>query len=186
MPYYPAFVDTYAREKWSAPDRGLLAQNMPVESALTGIIMPTAGQVRVIRVRLPKTSSVTNIVMYCSTAGNTLTSGQCFAGLYTGAGVKIGITATQHTAWASAGLQTMAIVGGPYACVAGEYSVAFWYNGTTAPTFFGVSGTAAALNVGRSSPSFFYASADTSITTTAPDPLGAQSTSGAAWWVGLS
>lgn len=187
MPYYPAVVDPYARYGWGAPDHGLLAQNFPAEMATSGIVMPTAGQVRVVRIRLPVTSSVTNIIMNVTTVGNTLTTGQCFAGLYTSAGVKIAVTADQAVPWVSTGIKTAALAAGPFTCVAADYYVAFWFNGTTGPSFASLPSPAAVLaNLGRATPNLFWGSADTGITTTSPDPLGAQTVSGNAYWVGLS
>lgn len=179
--------DPYARYTWQAPDRGILAESFPIGLATTQSAPSTAGRLEFAKIRLVNPASVTNILMYAQTGGSVLTSGQCFAVLYDGAGNRVGVSTDRAVAWASAGLQTMALVSGPFACAAGNYFVGFWYNGTTSPSWARSGGVAAAaLNLGVSAPNFIVGNADTGLTTTSPATMGAQSSGGTWWWVGLS
>ena len=183
MPLYPNTQSYFLQ----VPEHGLLGASASPWNTSSSTIMGVAGRLELSRLRLPFPSSVTNIVMTVTTAGGTLTSGQCFAALYTGAGALVGVTATQHTAWESTGAKTMALASGPFACAAGLYYVGYWYNGTTAPTFrTAVTVTASHVNLGFSAPNLLAGTADTGLTTTAPATFGAQTSGGSAWWVGLS
>jgi len=126
--------------------------------------------------------------MVVTTAGNTLTSGQCFASLFSPAKALLGSTADQSTPWVSTGIKTMAIAGGAQNLPAGDYYVGFWYNGTTGPTFLRTAPVAGAssLNSGLATPNLLWGTADTGLTTTAPNPMGAQTAAGNPWWVALS
>lgn len=187
MPLYRGFPDPVTRYGWNASDRGLLASNGPVEMFTQNAVPGTAGRLEGARVRLPVAAPVTNIVLSCQTVGNTLTSGQCFAALWTPAGVLVAQTADQAASWVSTGVKTMALAGGPFSLPAGIYYAAWWYNGTTSPAWLrGPSTGAPTLNLGVSAPNLFWFTADTGLTTTAPSTLGAQTTSASAWWVGLS
>lgn len=166
-------------------DRGWKAWDYDINYAVTASAPATAGRLELARVRLPGAATITNVLMYANTGGSALTSGQCFASLYTAAGAKIAQTADQATAWATSGLKTMALSGGPYYRSGGDYYVVFWYNGTTSPGWIRLN-AGVGINSGVSAPNFFFASADTSITTTAPSTLGTQTAQGNPWWVGLS
>lgn len=172
---------------WAPNERSLIAETGPSTQAAGSTIMPTAGRVELAKIRIPVNSSITNILMAVTTGGGTLTAGQCFAALYNPAGTLVGVSADQAAGWQSTGLKTMALASGPFACVAGNYFVGFWYNGTTAPTWMRFANTSAGgLNAGLASPNFLFSSADTSITTTAPPTLGAQTSQATSWWCALS
>lgn len=149
--------------------------------------VPTSGRLELVRLPRVPAGTVTNIVFQVTTAGSTLTSGQCFAVLYSAGGAKLGITADQSVAWASTGRKVMALTS-PYANPANQDLYAgFWFVGTTGPTLCRMSNVASTLvNGGLASPNLFYASADTGLTTTAPDPFGAQTGGTLTWWVALS
>lgn len=143
-------------------DHGFLAWSCPVEAASGTYQLATAGTIYLSRVHLPTAATITNLHVHVTTAGGTLTSGQCFAALYDVAAItKRGTTATQHTAWESVGAKTMAL-SAAYAASAGDYYVALWYNGTTAPTFArtGNNTVATLTNTGYST-KFKAATADT-------------------------
>lgn len=170
-----------------AADRGYLAWTQPLQLLTGGSVMPTAGLVGLRRIRRVPASSVTNIVTYVTVAGATLTAGQCFAALYTSAGALVAQSADQATAWASAGVKTMALAGGPYSLAAGDYYVGVWFNGTTGPTFARSGAVNANLtNAGLTAGSFEAASANSSVTTTAPATLGTQTSTLLEWWFALS
>ena len=186
MPKIGLSPESPPRYVFDPTDHNLLAWSMPPTNIGGGTVMPTAGLLTFVRIRVPKPITVTNIVMHVSTAGGTLTSGQCFAALYAGVSL-VGQTADQAVAWASTGLKTMALAGGPYSLTIGNHYVAFWFNGTTGPAFPRDSGfSAISANVGLSTPNFKCGTADTSITTTAPPTMGAQTSTGSHWSVALS
>lgn len=168
-------------------DRGYSAWTQPITVMGGSTVVPTAGLLNLRRIRRVPAGPVTNIVTYVSGAGVTLTSGQCFAALYTSAGVPVGQTADQSVAWVSTGLKTMALVGGPYSLVAGDYYVGFWFNGTTGPSL-PRSGTINQIltNAGLSAPDFDSASANAGVTTTAPNPFGTQTPVVYEWWFALN
>jgi hypothetical protein len=131
--------------------------------------------------------TVTNIIALLTSAGSGLTSGQCFASLFTSAGTLLSSTADQAANWATSGRKVMALAS-PQTVAAGDYYVGWWYNGTTGPSLargnlnFGTS----FLNGSLASPNLLYASADTGLTTAAPASMGAQSAGQTAWWLALS
>jgi hypothetical protein len=182
------FSDNDARSRYGAFDRGWVAENMPIDSALNATTPTVAGRMEFAKVRLPVDATITNVLLGMSAVGSGLTAGQCFANLYTGAGVKIASTADQASNWASGvGVKAMALAGGPYARTAGDYYVTWWYNGTTSPTWLRSSGQGSGfINAGFSAPNLLWGSADTGLTTTAPANMGTQTGQGSAFYAGLS
>ena len=184
MPLYPNRFD-YG---FNAGDRtGILAESFQAQTATGGTATATAGRLELVKLKLLFPASVTNIIMGVVTVGNTLTAGQCFAALYTGAGALVGVTADQAAAWVSTGVKTMALASGPFTMAAGYCYVGFWYNGTTAPAMLRTGGISSAIqNVGTATPNLLHGSADTGLTTTAPATFGAQTVQGTMWWAALS
>lgn len=82
--------------------------------ALTGSTgsVTTAGLQQLVRIPVPQTIVATNVDVICSTLGATVAN--CFVGLHTSAGVLIGTSADQSTAFQSTGLKSSALVGGPF------------------------------------------------------------------------
>jgi hypothetical protein len=116
-------------------DSGYLAWTFdPAQVSATGIA-PGSGVVNLAKVLVPQPISVTNVVLYVTSAGSSLTAGQSFAGLYNSAGTLIGTTADQSSAWTSTGRKSMALTGGPFTLTPGYYWVAFYSVGTTPPSF---------------------------------------------------
>lgn len=176
-------------ERYLVPEqRGWIAETIPINTAVSGTVAPTAGLLNVVRITLPRACSVTNIIMSVSTQGTALTSGQNFVALYTGAGVKVGVSADQTAAWGTTGLKTAALASGPFSMPAGNAYIGWWSNaGTTLVSMHrGVSLAAATLNSGFASPNLPVCSADGSLTTTAPDPLSAQTAAGVYWYAAVS
>lgn len=174
-----------------ASDHNLVAWSTPMSVARDVSLLSVeaaAGTLRLSRIRRVPTASITNVLIYVTTGGSSLTSGQCFAALYTSAGALIGQSADQATAWQSSGIKTMALAGGPYSFAGGDCYVGLWYNGTTAPTLLraGVGSSGAQMNVGQSSSEYDCMYADTGLTTTAPSSIGAKTSSALYWWAGLS
>lgn len=173
---------------YAPTDHTFLTWNADIYTAASSVAMPTAGRLELVRLRLPVAASVTNVCLAMGSAGNTLTGGQCFAGLWSAAGARIGVTADQAANWGSGlGVKAMPLVSGPFACAPGDYYMGFWYNGTTGPGWIRWSGLGGAyFNYGLSSPNLRLATADTGLTTSAPVTLGAQSAAPITWWAALS
>jgi hypothetical protein len=95
----------------------------------------TSGTVFMQRIDVPYSLLVSNIHQtIVTTAGSGLVAAQNFAGLYTAAGTRIGVTADQSVAWTTTGEKNMALVA-PALITAGTYYVALLSNGTTPPSF---------------------------------------------------
>lgn len=170
------------------PDQGFLAWTGDIYTVPSGSVPTVAGRLEIFRIKHPSGTAVTNVCLGMTSAGSGLTTGQCFAGLWTAAGARVGVTADQSTAWASGlGVKTMALTGGPYSCPAGDYYIGFWYNGTTSPGWMRWSGLGGAyFNVNLTAPNLRVATADTGLTTTSPATLGTQTAAALTWWGALS
>lgn len=184
MPYYP---QTDYRYQFGPTDRNMLAETYPAGLSTGSTAAATAGRIEFVKIKIPVAISVTNILVQVVTVGNTLTAGQNFIALYNPANGLVGVSADQAAAWVGTGVKTAALAGGPFACVAGTYFIAFWYNGTTAPALMRA-GTASSLgqNAGLATPQLYQGFADTGLTTTAPPTMGAQTAASTTWWAGLS
>jgi hypothetical protein len=184
-PSATAVGHVHPRVYWSPEDHGLTTWTQDPATCAAGQLLPAAGTVHFARIHLPVAASITNILMFVSTAGSGLTSGQCFAGLYTAAGSLIASTADQATAWASTGTKTMALAGGAQALAAGDYLIGFFANGSTLPSFLrGVSQSA--VNAGLSASTSRYGTAATGQTTSMPSSIGTLAGASNAWWCALS
>lgn len=159
----------------------------PSQTVQAGTIMPTAGILNLVRIQALG-SLVTNIVMHASTSSVGLTVGQCFAGLYTAAGVLMSSTADQSTAWLSGGLKSMPLAVAQPVTVNAFYYVGFYANtATSLPTFSRMLNSNTAItNAGLAAPGFDFATANTGLTTALPDPFTTQTGGNTAWWVALS
>lgn len=137
---------------WLPQDSGYLTWNYDPSLTGSGATALTAGAITLIRVNVRTTMTVTSVVAGIKTAGSGLTSGQCFAGLYSSSGTLIAATADQASNWGTGtGIKTMALAGGPYTLAPGYYWVALVANGTTPPVFFYNQNSNAALaNAGTS------------------------------------
>ena len=177
---------------WAPADNGYIswAYDPAIAASAGSAVLATAGKLYVTAVPLRVAQNITNIVTILTGNGGTLTSGQCFAALYQGAGGSLlGTTADQATAWGSGAVKvvTMAISGGAVAAAAGILYVAFWFNGTTGPTFFQTNGNATIVNAGLAAASARWGTADTGRTTTAPGTLGTITAATAPnYWAALS
>ena len=174
-----------------ANDHGYLGWSAPMYASNTSSLLSVgsgAGIITVVRCRRLPASTVTNVIIMVTSAGSGLTVGQCFAALYTASGILIGVTADQATAWQSTGVKPMPLVGGPFSIPAGDYHVGLWYNGTTAPTLLraGLGFSGAQTNAGQSTANCDVATANTGLTTTAPDPLGAKTVGALLWWTAIN
>jgi hypothetical protein len=135
---------------YSPADYGLLAW-VGDPGAMAGSLTITAGIIHLLKIKLPKAITISNIVHRQSGGTISLTSGQNFAALFDTSGTQVAITADQTTNWGTAGYKTSALTA-PYAAAAGFIYVAFLFNGSTPPnlprynttaTFFNNAGLAA-------------------------------------------
>jgi hypothetical protein len=172
---------------WLPADHGLIAWTFDPASNVAGS-GPTSGVLQLARIHLPTARSITNVILNVVSAGVALTSGQCFAGLWTSAGAKIDVTADQSGSWNSGGNKIMALSQGAYAASAGDYYVGWWSNAGTSNPTFARQGSSTLVNVGLSAPSLRFATADTGLTNaaSAPSSLGTQSASSTGWFAALS
>lgn len=148
-------------------DQGLIAWSIAPYD-VNGQIQPTGGVIQLIKVLLRSAATITNVIVNVATAGATLTSSQCFAGVFDFTGARQGVTADQSTTWNSTGLKTMALTT-PYSAPAGSYWVALVSNGTTQPQFSGGTATpalsASFVNVGATASTARFATTGTAQTT---------------------
>lgn len=174
----------WATTDWTLSDLGLLAWTAnPILGTQAGFI-PTAGGVRLSRFKLSRAATISTITVVINTAGATLTSGQCFAGIYDTSFARLAVTADQSASWTSTGAKAMALTSPP-SLAAGEYYAALLTNGTTGPQFACVSTSGGAFGtIGRSSTNYLGLSADSSQTSlpTTATPSGAN----VLYWFGLS
>ena len=170
---------------WTPADYGYRAFSFDPVVAVTSNAPTGAGIVQLMRVHLPVTATVTNVLIWVATGGTGLTAGQNFAALYSAAGARLDVTADQSTNWAGTGLITMPLAGGAITRTAADYYVAWWSNGTGLPVFMTRSG-ANTINGTLGAAALRCATADTGITTTGPANLGAMSSVQTATWVALS
>lgn len=147
-------------------DQNLIAWNYdPV--AASGSAVPASGVIQLVRIVLREPATITNVLLHVGVAGTGFTSGDQFAGLYTAAGSRVGVTADQTTNWGSTGLQTMPLTA-PYAAAAGTYYVAFVQTGSANVAFArstGIASTSAMANAGLTAATARFATNGTSQTT---------------------
>lgn len=186
---------TFPGPLWVPGDHGLITASGDPEYAAANSVVATAGTVYHTRVHCPVSFSATNVVLYIVTAGVILTSGQCFAGLYhAGAGGALIATTADLSSgansFATGGAYTLALSGGPYTnLAAGDYTIAFFFNGTTGPALARFGNVASGLpNMGLASSTYrhFIDSTNTGRTTSLPATIGTQTTNGVAWFAGIS
>jgi hypothetical protein len=147
--------------------------------------IPGAGYAYFTLLPIRKACTITNVILDVAVAGNTLTSGRCFAGLFTSSGSSgtlLSATADQHTNWQSTGLKTMALTT-PQAVSPGLYYVGYFWNGTTGPSLT-YDGAATANNGANSITSggrFPYDATDPGLTTAFVSPATFTANAFAAW-----
>lgn len=148
---------------------------------------PVAGTVYLVKLMVPVACTVTSIWLHVVTAGVGLTSGQCLAGLYSGAGALLQTTADQSGAWNSANSKQMTI--SSQALPAGSCYVATMQNfATSGARFHAGSNGIQAINFNLSAPNSRFATDSTNLlrTTTLPTTLGTLVASNNALWAALS
>jgi hypothetical protein len=184
---YPSFQAPGSGPLWGPADQGLIAwtTDLAYNNLTSSAPLATAGTLYVAALKVPAAASAGHIVMDLTVAGATLTSGQCFAALWQGAGgTLLGQTTDQSGAWAgSTGAVSMAF-SAPVAVAAGIVYAGVWFNGTTGPTFMRSASTSFVNTGPPANPR--WATANTLLTTTAPSTLGALTAFSTAYWFGLA
>lgn len=117
----------------AATDQGYIAWNFDPATNLAVSAM-TSGTIFMSKLWVREDSTITNVVASVNTASTGGVVGQNFAGLYDGAGTRIGVTTDQTANWASVGNKIMALTA-PVPVVAGAYYVALLVNATTPLSF---------------------------------------------------
>lgn len=167
------------RSVWQPEDYGFKAWAYDPSSAANSTT-PTLGTLYVVRLKLRKEITISNVILICSGAGSALTGS--YVALYQN-GAKLVQSADQGSAFQSAGAKTVPVT--PVVVPAGDLDIAVWFTGTTAPDLAragNLSGVSQLLTGSNAR----YATADTGITTTAPATLGAKTTATGTVWTAVS
>jgi hypothetical protein len=185
---YLAFEDSWGNQ-WGPADQGLLAWSF--DPSLAGFSSaPVGGSVYLIRVKLRRAATVSKVVLMTVAAGSGLTANQNYAGLYTASGTRVGVTASQSSAWTTANNTLSMSLTSSYSAAAGDYYVAFVSNGSTRPGFVcatTLGATRTPGNVSLSSGGYRYAIGATGQTSLPSSLSIASATPDAnAYWVGLA
>ncbi len=136
-----------ASPEFTPADHGLITWTADPANLRSGGDATVSGTIYLAKVKILEAVTVTNILVGVVGTPAGLTAGQCFAGLYSAAGTRLGVTADQATAWATTGAKTMALTA-PVAVTPGFYYVALLAVGTTPPQFIGGAGGSSITNVG--------------------------------------
>lgn len=112
-----------------------------------GQTAPVDAEIYLIGVNLRFPTTITNVHCFVGVAGATVTAS--FGGLYTGAGARLGVTASANTALQSTGFKTLALTS-PVAVSAGWHYVALLSGGGGTDCQLNIAGapTVSALNAG--------------------------------------
>jgi hypothetical protein len=167
-------------------DQGFLAWNYDIAMAGSGSQLTASGTILVAKLNVPVATLVTYINLWVQAVGATLTSGQSKVALYDSSKnlVSGSTSADQSTAWTSTGLKAIAL-GTPASLAPGTYYIAMWSVGSTMPAFRSVANVSS-VNANLLAADSRWATANTSITTTAPSSLGAFTAVALSPWVGLT
>ncbi|MER5875467.1 hypothetical protein ABT119_06000 [Streptomyces sp. NPDC001910] len=182
---YP--LSTVNRPDFTPEDHGLLTWTAdPGVISGSGFVL-TSGQVYLSKLKIVNRSTIVSTIVYLvSTAGTSLTSGQCFVGLYDSNGTRLATSADQATAMASTGTKTAAIT--PQTLAVGTYYVAFLAVSTgTAPNVAGAAGNTSVTNINlatAASRSLTTAAGNTSLPSSIT--LSSQTQNIAVRWAGLT
>lgn len=171
--------------------QALLAESFDPVLASTNFQLAVAGTLYKTRIPVKEQVKVSNILLFTTTAGATLTAAQCFAGLFAEGTRKLlgKATAAEYIAKmeAAAGLQTIPLEA-PVVLGPGYVDLGQFYNGTTAPKLAtAVAQTAALINAGSAGKGLRFSTADVGLTVALPATMAeAQAAVAAPIWVGLS
>ncbi|MGZ4619638.1 MAG: hypothetical protein ACXV3F_13190, partial [Frankiaceae bacterium] len=166
-------------------DQGLIAWSAAPDSAANNTPL-VSGTIYLVKVWLRQAQTIANILLSVGCAGSGLTPGQNLAALIDSNGNQRGTTADQAAAWASTGVQTMALTC-PYNAAPGWYYVAILSAGTTPPSLQNCNANPG-INAGLATTALRMAINGTSQTSIpASFTLSSNSTCGARlWWAAIS
>lgn len=165
-------------------DQGLIGWAYDSVSAANASNQPAAGTIIAVRIKVPA-ATISNLWVGINSSGSGLTSGENFAGLYSGDGSSLlSATADQSTAWQSGFLAVPMALTVPQTVPAGYVYVAWYANGTTIPKFQWA-GSANVVNANLTNATARFAHAQTGRTTSLPASL-ALGMSGDAYWAAVS
>lgn len=137
-------------------------------------ILETAGTLHVARVWVPAACTISNIHMWMTTKGGTLTALENGLGLFQEGTRKLLSSvaiAELITAWEGATGEVKLPLITPQAVGAGSVMVGAYFKGTTAPTFAVAPETIGAVNLNVSGNNSRFATGDTGLTTALPNPI---------------
>jgi hypothetical protein len=123
---------------WLPRYNGFLAWTLPIYVATTTVGTGSTSTY-LMKTYIPRTMTISNITLIINSAGATLTSGSCYAGVYNSSGTLIGQTADQSSNWTSLGSKVMGLTT-PVSVTGGDdyfVWVALCAAGTTLPGFIG-------------------------------------------------
>jgi hypothetical protein len=144
------------------------------------------GVLQLSRIHVPVGTTITNVVLFVTAGGTSLTSGQNFAGLYNASGTLLSATADQSGGWTGPGEKIIALTSAQVVA-AGDYYVAFFANGTgTNPAFARAIATDSVVNVGLSAANSRFATGAGSLTTAMPGSYGTLAGQSNAYWAAVS
>ncbi|MFE7029440.1 hypothetical protein ACFU9Y_03955 [Streptomyces sp. NPDC057621] len=184
---YLAVEDQWGNQAGPA-DQGLLAWSFDPSFA-ANVSAPVGGSVYLVKVFLRQAATISKVVLMTVSAGSGLTANQSYAGLYTASGTRVGVTASQSSAWTTANNTLSMALTSPYSASAGAYYVAFVSNGSVRPGFVcgtSLGATRTAGNANLSAGGYRYCIAATGQTSLPTSLTIASATPDAnSYWVGL-
>lgn len=181
---FAAAVGNVDTTKWSASDYSLVSWSGD-PALFTNSTAPTAGVAQVVKLKINKATTITNIALGITNTPSGLSN--CYVALYDSSKNLItgSQSADQSTNWSTSGSKTVAL-GTPVSVSAGYIYAVFWVGAaTTVPTFLRAAGLSTA-NFGLSTANSRFATGNTGLTTTAPSSLSTFAASSTAYWAAVS
>jgi hypothetical protein len=147
----------------------------------------TSGTVYLHKVKIAgQSATVSTVWLGIETAGATLTSNQCFVGLYDSSGNLLSASGDQSGNWTSVGQKSIALTT-PQTLAVGYYYVAILANGTTPPQFSMGAGGNMSMSPGLTAATARFLTGPAAQTSLpASIALGSQTINSRAHWAALS
>jgi len=168
----------------------LLGWSFDPDLASGAKILETAGTLHAVKVFVPEACKISNIHMWMTTKGATLTALENGLGLFQESTRKLlGNIAIAEliTAWEGATGEIKLPLVEAVNVSAGHSIVGAYFKGTTAPTFATAAPTIGVLNANVATTNSRFFTGDTGLTTALPNPITASMVaSSQAFWVGFS
>jgi hypothetical protein len=168
---------------WQPSDDGLLAWTDDYSGIVSGMT-PTAGTIYLVRHRLRRPATVTNVLW--SAVGAATTPASLYGALYSVAGALLGVSAEFSATWAATtGLKTIPLAV-PYAAAAGEYYSAFLIGSAGAVPTLAQMSTAVGVNANKTGLNSRFATGTTGLTAAPPGATTTATVMNNALWSALS